>query len=230
MKELFEGTKGGQPAGTPAWTAPEVLRGEKYDKRADVYSFGIILWELLTGKMPFKGYNYKIMKAVCDDLERPPIPEGEDEEVIELMTTCWAEEKDKRPAFDVICSKLADIRLRLDEERPQDRIMRKKREAKGKEKEEEVDEGLVFDTKNQMPVKRDENESTFSLVNEIKGFWKENKGKEEEDKQKWACPDQASEGSDQMNFSEEYDGDTRLAFRNPSYYWETDAEDANIMI
>jgi serine/threonine protein kinase len=36
--------------GTPCWTAPEIIRGEKYAEKADVYSFGIIMWEMLTRK------------------------------------------------------------------------------------------------------------------------------------------------------------------------------------
>jgi serine/threonine protein kinase len=42
IKALFEDTS--SIVGTPAWTAPEVLRGLQYDEKADVYSFGIILW------------------------------------------------------------------------------------------------------------------------------------------------------------------------------------------
>lgn len=41
--------------GTPHWMAPEILRGEKYEEAADVYSFGVILWEMLTGDIPFMG-------------------------------------------------------------------------------------------------------------------------------------------------------------------------------
>jgi serine/threonine protein kinase len=38
---------------TPEWAAPEVLRSESFDDRADVFSFGVILWEVLTGEVPW---------------------------------------------------------------------------------------------------------------------------------------------------------------------------------
>eukprot|EP00955_Chlamydomonas_euryale_P034768 349894-Chlamydomonas_euryale.AAC.6 len=38
---------------TPAWTAPEVLRGEKSNEKVDVYSYGIVLWELVTRQRPW---------------------------------------------------------------------------------------------------------------------------------------------------------------------------------
>jgi serine/threonine protein kinase len=41
--------------GTPCWTAPEIIRGERYSEKADVYSFGIIMWEVLTRRTPFAG-------------------------------------------------------------------------------------------------------------------------------------------------------------------------------
>jgi serine/threonine protein kinase len=39
----------------PAWVAPEVLQGRPYSCAADVHSFGVVLWEVLTGRVPYKG-------------------------------------------------------------------------------------------------------------------------------------------------------------------------------
>src|SRR3989344_4790644 len=44
--------------GTPAWTAPEVIRGEHCFESADVYSFALIMWEMLTRKQPYAGRNF----------------------------------------------------------------------------------------------------------------------------------------------------------------------------
>ena len=53
-QEKFDADNHGK-IGTPHWMAPEILRGEKYTSAADVYSFGVILWEMLTLDIPFKG-------------------------------------------------------------------------------------------------------------------------------------------------------------------------------
>ena len=51
--------------GTPAWVAPEVLQGKPYQSAADVHSFGVVLWELLTGEIPWKGQTpYQILGHV----------------------------------------------------------------------------------------------------------------------------------------------------------------------
>jgi serine/threonine protein kinase len=41
--------------GTPHWMAPEILRGEKFRDGSDVYSFGIIVWEMVNGEIPYMG-------------------------------------------------------------------------------------------------------------------------------------------------------------------------------
>lgn len=43
--------------GTPEWMAPEVLRCEAVAEPADVYSYGVVLWELITGRAPWENYN-----------------------------------------------------------------------------------------------------------------------------------------------------------------------------
>jgi serine/threonine protein kinase len=53
-KEKFQKDNHGK-IGTPHWMAPEILRGEKYEESADVYSFGVIVWEMLTGEIPYMG-------------------------------------------------------------------------------------------------------------------------------------------------------------------------------
>ena len=45
-------------AGTYAWMAPEVIKSSTFSKASDVWSFGVMLWELLTGQTPYKGIDF----------------------------------------------------------------------------------------------------------------------------------------------------------------------------
>ncbi len=61
--------------GTFQWMAPEVIKSKKYSEKADVYSFGIILWEMASRLPPFKEYKWKdICFKVGDENLRPVIP------------------------------------------------------------------------------------------------------------------------------------------------------------
>jgi serine/threonine-protein kinase len=66
-------TSTGTTLGSLNYMPPEQVRGENADARSDIYSFGVSLYELLTGKLPFKGDSqYSLMTAHLNDLPEPP--------------------------------------------------------------------------------------------------------------------------------------------------------------
>src|SRR5688572_19785176 len=89
--------------GVISYMAPEVLQGKGYTIASDIYSFGMIMWELITGRMPFWDQNndIELIIKVCKNL-RPPIIKNAPKGYIELMQKCWDSNPSKRPAaFDI---------------------------------------------------------------------------------------------------------------------------------
>lgn len=94
-------------AGTPEWMAPEVLRNEPANEKCDVYSFGVILWELTTQKIPWKGLNpMQVVGAVGFQNKRLEIPEDVNPVVAQIIRDCWQTEPHLRPSFSQLMSRL----------------------------------------------------------------------------------------------------------------------------
>ncbi|KAJ9180154.1 hypothetical protein P3X46_008433 [Hevea brasiliensis] len=87
-------------AGTPEWMAPEVLRNEPSNEKCDVYSFGVILWELATLRLPWSGMNpMQVVGAVGFQNGRLEIPKDVDPLVARIITECWQTDPNLRPSF-----------------------------------------------------------------------------------------------------------------------------------
>ncbi|GMH50319.1 hypothetical protein TrRE_jg12112, partial [Triparma retinervis] len=93
--------------GTPQWSAPEILRDGilAFTEKADVYSFGVIMFEVLTGRRPWEGLGHtQIITKILIDKTRPlPLPKVSNPGLIALMQNAWAQDKKDRPTFAKIC-------------------------------------------------------------------------------------------------------------------------------
>ncbi|CAK9203622.1 unnamed protein product [Sphagnum troendelagicum] len=96
--------------GTYRWMAPEVIEHKPYDRKADVFSFAIVLWELLTGKIPYE--NLTPLQAAVGVVQkglRPTIPSSTPPKLAELLERCWATNSSERPEFSSITTYLQEI-------------------------------------------------------------------------------------------------------------------------
>jgi len=100
--------------GTVSWMAPEILNNEKYSEKADVYSFGIIIWEILSRKIPFEELpSWNIPVAVTKG-ERPTITKEMNPELVKIMKICWHQKPSKRPSFVEILQELNKLQAQTE--------------------------------------------------------------------------------------------------------------------
>jgi serine/threonine protein kinase len=106
-------------ASNPRWLAPEILSGRGYTFAADVYSFGIIMWEFLTWQVPWHDMGpWQVVAMVTEKALRPDIPPPEAmpsagfhglPQYIALMQACWAQNPEERPKFAEVISRLRNL-------------------------------------------------------------------------------------------------------------------------
>ncbi|KAH1127906.1 hypothetical protein AAZX31_06G259100 [Glycine max] len=99
-------TRDSSSAGTPEWMAPELIRNEPFTEKCDIFSFGVIIWELCTLNRPWEGVPpERVVYTVANEGARLDIPDGP---LGRLISECWAEPHE-RPSCEEILSRLVDI-------------------------------------------------------------------------------------------------------------------------
>lgn len=97
-------------AGTAEWMAPEVLRDEPSNEKCDVYSFGVILWEIFTLQQPWNGLSpAQVVGAVGFQHRRLHMPQELNPTIAALIESCWASDPRQRPGFTAIMESLKQL-------------------------------------------------------------------------------------------------------------------------
>jgi serine/threonine protein kinase len=96
--------------GVMPYVAPEVLQNKPYTRESEMYSFGIIMSELASGKPPFASEAHKnelVLKICCGEY-RPEFPRETPKCYVELMKQCWNKNPSKRPTAEMVYNEIVD--------------------------------------------------------------------------------------------------------------------------
>ena len=108
VKERVSAAGGGMTiaTGTFAWMAPEIMESSSYNEKADIYSFAMVLWEMVTGDTPFEGNEIPyIINFVLREQKRLSLPASAIQSqaaFYKLITQCWSHNSNDRPSFHEI--------------------------------------------------------------------------------------------------------------------------------
>jgi serine/threonine protein kinase len=103
--------------GVLPFVAPEALRGEEFTKAADIYGFGMLMSEIISGEAPFINRDYDLHLAldICKG-ERPQIPEYAPEPYVTLMKRCWDPIPTNRPTSEELLQHFNDWLIAMKQE------------------------------------------------------------------------------------------------------------------
>ena len=132
--------------GTRDYMAPEIITGEEYDEKVDVYSFAILAFQIVTGLAPYpdvEEFTMNILNRIINGTLRPKIPDYVNENMKKLIKRCWSSNPLERPSFEVIFSELSqrfnDYQEDLDEDEITDYLDLLQDENKLEKSESQVD-------------------------------------------------------------------------------------------
>jgi len=92
------------------WMAPESIAAQIYSKKTDVWTFGILVYEIVAQCEPHKNKNIlEIAVAIRDHGLTPTIPDDCPPLLREIMIMCWKKNPNERPTFETILAKLTNV-------------------------------------------------------------------------------------------------------------------------
>lgn len=114
--------------GVLPYVAPEVLRGQPYTQASDIYSFGIVTYEILTNSYPYPVLDNMFTLAVCNGL-RPNLDSVKAPEVLkDLISKCWDADPLRRPTANEVWQSLWDWCWIIDDEKKDDKFYQQYKE------------------------------------------------------------------------------------------------------
>lgn len=93
--------------GSLIYMAPEVMTSDTYDAAADIYSYGIVLWQLFTEMEPYQELSTFQIYSAVETGDRPDLPEFLDSRLNFLISSCWHQMPKKRPSAAQVCCYLS---------------------------------------------------------------------------------------------------------------------------
>jgi predicted Ser/Thr protein kinase len=110
MSRILEKTEEGKSLsniGPIRWMAPESISQQTYSKKSDVWTFGIVVWEIVCQREPHTNVNpVEVGILIRDRYLTPTIPNNCPQKLRQVMELCWQKQPDQRPGFETICAML----------------------------------------------------------------------------------------------------------------------------